>query len=81
MLLFLNAIHGFAGNPRGSFTFTWSPDGTLLVPLLSRFARPAGLVTFRQTFVGRSQQAAPEPALVPRAGLSAALRDRQNRAI
>jgi hypothetical protein len=39
---------------RGRFTFTWRRDGTLLVPLLSRFARPAGLVTLRQTFARRS---------------------------
>jgi hypothetical protein len=42
----------------GSFTFTWRRDGTLLVPLLSRFARPAGLVTLRQTFARRSHYAA-----------------------
>jgi CheY-like chemotaxis protein len=42
----------------GSFTFTLRRDGTLLVPLLSRFARPAGLVTLRQTFAHRSHLAA-----------------------
>src|SRR5262249_17651594 len=39
----------------------------------------AGLVTSRQRFVRRSQQAAPQPALVRCAGLSAALSESQVR--